>query len=979
VEFCKSSRENRDHALALEAAPKDLAAAVEIAKTLVDLNRLEEAEARYRAVVERAPGHLAALTGLAELARRRGDMSAALDWFGRAAASDPSKIPLQLQVGRTLQSLDRLDEAEATFRRVVERSPGCAPALAHLAEIVTRRGDLPAALALYQRATSSDPGMVLAQLGMADTLRKLGRFGEADERYRAVLEQRPDHVRALEGLAETARSRGDATAALAWFKAAAASQPQRLSVQLEMADILRELGRFDEADAGYRAVLEQRPDHVRALEGLGDTARSRGDLTAALAWFETVAANQPHRLSVQLKIGGVLQVLGRYGAAEARYRAVLERIPGQVGALVGLGQIARLQGNLDAALSSFQAAAASEPDNTTLQIPVANTLSELLRFDEAEKLYRAILQASPDNVRALIGIGHLERRRKNNEAALAFFEAAAAKAPEDPNVWLLVASALRGLCRFEEAAEIQSQIKNSAGIDKSELQVRQFEHFCLTLQLAEAEKCLLAWGGHRCVPKNAVILTAELFAALGQWSNVLAFFRERVVESEWTGSYERMIEPLTRAARETGRYAEVCELLKRLPDISTSGALRLAHDQLAEEMKLLRLLNPTRLQNQALDTTIADPFRAGRSELVARVLLGRRAPRKPPANHFYHHGTTVAPRRGRTLPGVSSSTRAKGAAGKRQSLRRPAHRSKADHSATEIFTCTDAGYLIGASVCIFSLLKHNNQKSLRDCRFTVFCADEILDLGTTVFGRISAALATPIDVRVSSSLLSNALDLRTGWGVFTPGHGLSQAAYYRIYAARRLIDEGASDRALYIDADTCVFSGVDRLLAFELAGQPLGVCLDDEKNPAIRRAATLLGLEPDRYFNSGVLVFDLRHPELRPTLNRAIEISLTEQHRLTFVDQCALNLAFRDRFATLPEHFNLRIKPDTVVESISNEPTIIHFIMRPKPWDPMYATPNCMPWFTELAAMGEVIAPSLMKRLLALQYPAANSSYGRRQ
>jgi tetratricopeptide (TPR) repeat protein len=849
----QSSRKKGDHAAALryfEAAPENLVAAVEIATTLVDLNRLEEAEARYRAVLKNAPGHVAALTGLAQLAQRRGDMSAAVDWLGQAADSDPSKVALQLQVGRILRSLDRLDEAEARFRQVVERSPGCAGALINLAEIAKRRGDLPAALALYERVASSDAGKVAVQFGMADTLRKLGRF--------------------------------------------------------------------DEADAHYRAVLEQRPDHVGALSALGDTARSRGDLTAALAWFETAAANQPHCLSIKLKIGGVLQALARYKAAEVCYRAVLEQIPGHAGALIGLGQTARLQGDLNAALFWFQAAAAGEPSKTRLQIQIADTLRELLRLEEAENAYRAILQASPADVSALVGLGQLERKRKNEEAALAFFEAAAAEAPGNPKVWLLVASALRRLCRFEEAGEIYTKVKDFRGVDESELQVRRFEYFCLTLQLVEAEKCLFAWGGHRGVPRGAVILTAELFAALGQWSNVLAFFRERVVESEWVGSYDRMVEPLTRAARATGRYAEVCELLDRLPNASTSDAVRQAQDQLAEEMRLLRLLDPTRLEaHQALDRTIADPFRAGRAELLAGVLQGRLA----------------------------------------------------DPKATQIFTCTDAAYLIGASVCLFSLLKHN-KNSLRDCRFTVFCADNVLDLGATVFGRIGAAFATPIDVRASSSLFSQSLDLRTGWGHFTPGRALSQAAYCRIFAARQLIDEGATGRALYIDADTCVFSGLDRLLAFELAGQPLGVRLHDVKNPGIRRAATLLGLELDRYFNSGVLVFDLRHPELRPTLDRTIEISLTEQHRLTHVDQCALNLAFRDKFATLPEQFNLLIKPDTPVEGLQSQATVIHYISEPKPWDPMYATPNCMPWLKELAAMADVIAPDLIKRLFASQYPA---------
>src|SRR5262249_10981993 len=112
-----------------------------------------------------------------------------------------------------------------------------------------------------------------------------------------------------------------------------------------------------------------------------------------------------------------------------------------------------------------------------------------------------------------------------------------------------------------------------------------------------------------------------------------------------------------------------------------------------------------------------------------------------------------------------------------------------------------------------------------------------------------------------------------------------------------------------------------------------------------------------------------------PTLERTIEISLTEQHRLTLVDQCALNLAFRDKFTTLPGHFNLFIKPDTAVDSLHCEPIVVHFTSGPKPWDLMYATSNCMPWLTEFTAMCDVISPNLMKRLLALQYPAITTPH----
>ncbi len=288
----------------------------------------------------------------------------------------------------------------------------------------------------------------------------------------------------------------------------------------------------------------------------------------------------------------------------------------------------------------------------------------------------------------------------------------------------------------------------------------------------------------------------------------------------------------------------------------------------------------------------------------------------------------------------------------------------------EIFARTDAAYLLGAGVSLFSLMKHN-MESLRDWHFTVFCANEVLDLGSSLFGAIGAAFAASIEVRAAASSLSlEETELRTEWGFFTPSRARSRAAYYRIYAARQLLDEGTVGRALYIDADTCVYAGLDQLVGVDLAGQPLGACLEDAGNPLVRQAARLLGLESEQYFNSGVLLFDLRHPDLRALLERATEISLTEPHRLTFVDQCALNLAFQGRFAARSERFNRLVKPQSVVEQLPGESTVVHFLARPKPWDPMYDAPNCMPWLREFAAMSHVIAPDPIKRLLALQYPA---------
>jgi len=575
------------------------------------------------------------------------------------------------------------------------------------------------------------------------------------------------------------------------------------------------------------------------------------------------------------------------------------------------------------------------------QLRIAATLRELRRFEEAERIYRSILQAVPDDVEALVGLGIVEMNRANAAIALKYFEMAATRAADDPKVLFHIADALRAMCRLDEAGAILARAANLGNFDQEQFRVKQFEQYCATMQLAQAEQYLLGWQGHRYVPKGAVVHAAKLYAVLGRWSDVLAFYRERVVESEWAGPNEPLIEPLVRAARATGRYEEACELLSRTIGAAASDTVRGAREQIVEEMRLLQLLDPSRPKpSPETDTTISDPLRVERAELFARVLQGpRREPRPVMDTATISHGTGAD--------------------------RWP----RANRTRTQVYMCADAAYMVGASVCMFSLLKHNSTR-LRDCDYTVFCDDEVLDLGTTVFGEIGDAFGIPIATRASSSLLSNELDLRTGWGFFSPGRALSRAAYYRIYAALKLIDEGMSGRALYIDSDTCLYSGLEQLIAFDLVGRPLGVCLDDADNVRIRRAAMLLGVKPECYFNSGVLLFDLAHPELRATLDRTIEISLTEQHRLSFVDQCALNLAFRGKFATMPERFNMMVDPHTAAEDIVAEPLVMHFITQPKPWDPMYATANGMPWLRAFADMGQVVAPDLIKRLIAIQYPA---------
>ena len=176
-----------------------------------------------------------------------------------------------------------------------------------------------------------------------------------------------------------------------------------------------------------------------------------------------------------------------------------------------------------------------------------------------------------------------------------------------------------------------------------------------------------------------------------------------------------------------------------------------------------------------------------------------------------------------------------------------------------------------------------------------------------------------------------------------------------------------ANRALYLDSDLCVGPGLSAFLDFDLKGQPLGARIDVQREDT-SQAARRLNVAPETYFNSGVLLFDLAHPDCAVALERTIDAALNRQDTLSFQDQCALNYGFQNLCTALPEELNFFVRQTTEPQDLAREPVIRHFLARPKPWDPSYPSVNCMKWIREFAAMANIVSPDLLKNLLSVQF-----------
>jgi lipopolysaccharide biosynthesis glycosyltransferase len=557
-------------------------------------------------------------------------------------------------------------------------------------------------------------------------------------------------------------------------------------------------------------------------------------------------------------------------------------------------------------------------------------ISRIRALDLAElsSLHAKLSSESQESVDSFIveEIGRLTQNadRSYVEEITAIIESTAAvERGTIPVICAAISSYLSKMAWAAADALIKRAEDRPAVANDPNFRARKLEYFCYTLQY---DKALNFWGEEAesgDIPVDAACTLAELLGMYARWTEILSLARKRVRAGHSIAA-ERLLAMLCNAVRNTGRYAEVLAVLRQAMSIQgASPPLQSAYDGLLLEARLLlRLGRNVPLERQEVEARPGSALHCGRETLLNALIDC-------------------------TKPAQARAT---------------------------VFLCSDSAYLIGSCVAVNSLVR-NNIVCAGNYELRVYVSDEDLAIAMAVFQRIAAVFGADISVLPASALLERTLELRTDWGFFAGRLGLSAAAYLRIFAARQLLREGIVGRALYLDSDATVSGDLNELLGWDLRDQLLGARREEPRSH-IHLAADKLGIAREEYFNSGVLLFDLLHPELSSALDRAIDVALHEAELLTFHDQCALNLAFAKRVAYLPDRFNYFVRPCEDLPAAISEPVIRHFLDRPKPWDPIYATANCGPWLRELSSLGRLLGPALMKQLLGRQYPDINLQRG---
>lgn len=778
-------------------------------------------------------------------------------------------------------------------------------------------------------------------LALADLAAQGGDAGVARQALVRVLDQPTQRHLAQYKLGRVELSEKNLEAAEAAFRAGTEADPDFAHNWVGLARTLQLQNRIEEAiSAAERfAAFGVRPhakDSMRMLSELGDVLFDRNERVRSLPLYAVVVRFNADRPRDGIRLGEAYIARGDFPEAVRVLRAQHDRQRLDVWGRRAFAVALSHTGAHDEALPIAEGVAREDPKNGGFLYAYMDVLSraqdparwrdalarneDLLGITGAAELRARLAILDGDLPRAAEVLAAQPCPPKSRLYYLCFETAYAAlgaglldlalalsgrvieAAPEDSYAKLLRIDVCFRQQLWEEAGEVLAAM-TEAEHQLPHVRLKRFEHACFVGDFASAETLRAELEASEMPTKQFMLPVFRFLAERKDWNGLLD---RALTWLDPSFSYGQIGYVLYRAAKHTSRQADLIAGIEAVEGWENHEDLaRLRAILLLDRAETLPALERLGLDPSFTRQEVMRHKLAAKHEILARALA---------------QGTRRA-----------------------------------------VFLCTNRNYLCATFVALHTI---RQQIDTRGTDFFIVVDDDIYEAGNrfaTPF--IDAGLS--LRVVPAADVVSATERLYASYGLFTSGHMLASAAYYRIFFAKYLCKLGTYDRALYVDSDVLVRNRLEPLFIQDLNNQPMSARLETMR-PEVKRAIALHGLQDNRYFNSGVLLFDLRHEQVEASLDGAVAAIMDEQTTLLFHDQCALNLGFKPGFRELDLIWNYPMNEPTRLAEIPQDAAILHFLDRPKPWSPAYNGDAAIIWFDRWRETASFLGESLAVELFAM-------------
>ena len=219
---------------------------------LHNAGNITEAEARYRAILEKTPRNADALHLLGMIAFQKGDLA----------------------------------EAERLIRDAISTGSAAAVFYVNLGNVLKKMNQRGEAVESYLKALALQPDMPEAHYNLANELCAQGAFEEAEKHYRNVLALRPGHSYACNNLSLALRSMGRTDEALHFAELAIKSDPNNVEAYNNLGVLFSNSGQLERSLKYLARAVSLRPDYADANWNMALPLLQLGDLAQGWKKYE---------------------------------------------------------------------------------------------------------------------------------------------------------------------------------------------------------------------------------------------------------------------------------------------------------------------------------------------------------------------------------------------------------------------------------------------------------------------------------------------------------------------------------------------------------------------------------------------------------------------------------------------------------------------------------------------------------------------
>ena len=249
-----------------------------------------------------------------------GDFNEALRCYKYAAKARPEAIFAMSNLAGILTKMGKLDEAEATLRKLLRTRKGCPEALNNLGTVLVRQGRIEEAETAYRRALRVKPEYPLALYNLGNTLNELNKYEEAEIAYRQAIKLKPEYAQALCNLASVKHEQGHINEALELARRALEIKPNHKVIirivtefeELKMAAEFETQGKLKDAEKIYRKMTHSSAEYPLAYFNLGNNLAKQNRVEEAEAAYKNAIDLNPNYVTALCNYALMLKDHNRY-------------------------------------------------------------------------------------------------------------------------------------------------------------------------------------------------------------------------------------------------------------------------------------------------------------------------------------------------------------------------------------------------------------------------------------------------------------------------------------------------------------------------------------------------------------------------------------------------------------------------------------------------------------------------------------------